>query len=215
MADAPAVIVAPPGWYPDPGGERAWRRFDGDDWTDELIAYGEESTRPGRRVESVAAHRAMLRYGIVSWFAGAAIVVEAVVTRGSSPAGAGATAWLIGLGVAGALVGFLAVARATVSLGGPTGWAFVPFVNLVAWSWRAVAGASHPLSWSRGHRLTQRQLATLAAAEEAAVAAAFLLPLMWHDRSSAVVAVTTAELAALGTLVSLLWCRLALHDLAG
>jgi hypothetical protein len=70
--------TVPPGWYPDPSGARQWRVWTGTDWSELTRPYGEPLvTTP--IVESLplinALHR-LLRYGIVTFFAGLGLAVN-------------------------------------------------------------------------------------------------------------------------------------------
>ncbi len=70
----------PPGWYPDPSGQRQWRVWTGANWSELTRAYGTPIAAP-RLVESlplVNALHALVRYGVVSVFAGLGLLVSAL-----------------------------------------------------------------------------------------------------------------------------------------
>lgn len=68
----------PPGWYPDPGGERRWRVWTGSTWSELTRPYG-EPVIPVPLVGSLSLinslHR-LVRYGIVALFSGIGLVVS-------------------------------------------------------------------------------------------------------------------------------------------
>jgi hypothetical protein len=69
----------PRGWYPDPGGERQWRVWTGEQWSEMTRPYGEPAQPVTSLVESLPLLRALhrlARYGIVALFAGLGIVVS-------------------------------------------------------------------------------------------------------------------------------------------
>lgn len=68
----------PPGWYPDPGGERQWRVWTGTDWSDLTRPYGEPPPREAlpATIPLITSLHWLLRYGIVAFFAGTGIVTS-------------------------------------------------------------------------------------------------------------------------------------------
>ena len=67
-----ATSPAPPGWYPDPGGERQWRVWTGTEWSDTTRPY---ATRPPSATYA-SAPTYLRRYGVVSLFAGLGLLVS-------------------------------------------------------------------------------------------------------------------------------------------
>ena len=68
-----ATSPAPPGWYPDPGGERQWRVWTGTEWSDTIRPY---AARPARVATYGSAPAYLRRYGVVSLFAGLGLLVS-------------------------------------------------------------------------------------------------------------------------------------------
>ena len=74
-SSSPSTV--PPGWYPDPAGNRQWRVWTGAQWSELTRPYG-----PAVEVASALDHltlvqalRRLMRYGIGSVYAGLAVVV--------------------------------------------------------------------------------------------------------------------------------------------
>jgi hypothetical protein len=68
---------APPGWYPDPAGERQWRVWTGAQWSHLTRPYGPlvDANQVSTHLTLLQALRRLLRYGIVGSFSGLAIIV--------------------------------------------------------------------------------------------------------------------------------------------
>ena len=80
MSDPTRLI--PPGWYPDPSGERQWRVWNGTQWSDVTRTYGPSGTvveptlslgRP--ELETLDALRRLTQFGILAYYAGFALLV--------------------------------------------------------------------------------------------------------------------------------------------
>lgn len=73
-----ATSPAPPGWYPDPGGERQWRVWTGTEWSDTTRPYSERArgARPPSSTTYASAPALLRRYGVVSLFAGLGLLVS-------------------------------------------------------------------------------------------------------------------------------------------
>lgn len=69
---------APPGWYPDPGGERQWRVWTGASWSEVTRPYGERTPSASlvTTIPLITTLHWLLRYGVVACFAGTGIVVS-------------------------------------------------------------------------------------------------------------------------------------------
>jgi len=70
---------APPGWYPDPEGQRQWRVWTGTEWSTTTRPYGErrsEPSAPSETVSLIGSMQRLVRYGIVITFAGLGLVVS-------------------------------------------------------------------------------------------------------------------------------------------
>jgi hypothetical protein len=78
---------APPGWYPDPAGERQWRVWTGRDWSTMTRPYDAAvaTTTLVQTLALVTAVHRLLRYGVVAIFAGLGLL-ESVVVHGPSTA---------------------------------------------------------------------------------------------------------------------------------
>jgi len=74
----PAANPTPPGWYPDPGGERLWRVWTGRDWSRVTRPYGDPVTRTplSESLGLVSAVQRLVRYGVVAVFAGLGLLVS-------------------------------------------------------------------------------------------------------------------------------------------
>jgi hypothetical protein len=73
-----ATSPAPPGWYPDPGGERQWRVWTGTEWSDTTRPFSElaRDARPPSTATYASAPALLRRYGVVSLFAGLGLLVS-------------------------------------------------------------------------------------------------------------------------------------------
>lgn len=69
---------APPGWYPDPGGERQWRVWTGTQWSDTTRPFA-PPPHPSVRVAPARPYDGALeyarRYGVLATFAGLGLLV--------------------------------------------------------------------------------------------------------------------------------------------
>lgn len=77
MSLSPSSAV-PPGWYPDPGGQRQWRVWTGTTWSELTRPYGEPVVLPPivTSLPLIEALHRLLRYGIVAFLAGLGLVVN-------------------------------------------------------------------------------------------------------------------------------------------
>ena len=68
----------PPGWYPDPGGERRWRVWTGAEWSETTRPYDTRpyDTRPTSAATYATAPTYLRRYGVMSLFAGLGLLVS-------------------------------------------------------------------------------------------------------------------------------------------
>lgn len=127
----------PPGWYPDPSGERQWRVWTGTIWSELTRPYGESVSAP-KVVESlplVNALHLLVRYGVVSVFAGLGLLVSSLAHWPGThqPAPLWFTETASDLGIALMLFGTVIFAFTLRELQGR--WslaAFVPGVNVLA-----------------------------------------------------------------------------------
>ena len=74
-SSSPSTV--PPGWYPDPAGNREWRVWTGTQWSELTRPYGPVATTasPVSHLALVQALRRLIHYGIVSVYAGLAFAV--------------------------------------------------------------------------------------------------------------------------------------------
>ena len=127
----------PPGWYPDPSGQRQWRVWTGTGWSELTRPYGEAVATP-RLVESlplISALNLLVRFGIVAVFSGLGLVVSVLAhwpgTRHPTPLWFAESASDLGVGLL--VVGSVLFAFALRELVGRwTPLAFVPVVNIFA-----------------------------------------------------------------------------------
>ncbi len=70
---------APPGWYPDPGGERQWRVWTGSQWSDTTRPFAAPERPQTSRVTTPPYYGSALdaarRYGVLATFAGLGLLV--------------------------------------------------------------------------------------------------------------------------------------------
>ncbi len=78
LVSTPATSPTPPGWYPDPGGERQWRVWTGREWSRVTRSYGEPSTHASlsESLGLVSAVQRLVRYGVIAVFAGLGLLVS-------------------------------------------------------------------------------------------------------------------------------------------
>ena len=136
------VNPVPPGWYPDPSGERQWRVWNGTQWSDVTRPY---ATRDVKReptstigldeLRTLDALRRLTQFGILAYYAGFALLVGLIShwpghARPVSARVAGAT---LGASIGLTLIGTLSFAVCVRGLRGR--WtldALIPIVNTFA-----------------------------------------------------------------------------------
>lgn len=69
----------PPGWYPDPAGERAWRWWDGHQWT----GFGSDPTGPGAFTQPSVDERLALEQRAAPWARRGLLCYPAVIAVGA------------------------------------------------------------------------------------------------------------------------------------
>ena len=129
----------PPGWYPDPSGDRQWRVWSGTRWSNLTRPFGEPvvPTSLATSLEAVRALHRLVRYGVVAVFAGLGLVVSVLAhwPGTAHPMGEPLAAILSDTGVALFAIGTACYAFALRALKGRwTFAAFVPGVNVVVLS---------------------------------------------------------------------------------
>lgn len=63
---SPSPSTVPPGWYPDPSGERQWRVWTGMQWSDLTRPYrASAATSVANDLALITALHRLVRYGIV------------------------------------------------------------------------------------------------------------------------------------------------------
>ena len=105
---------APPGWYPDPDGERQWRVWTGERWSTLTHPYGPSAPIPSP-VEALTVLRALHRVrrsGVAATFAGLGLLVSSLAYWPGRAHALGPRSAIIGLDVALALVTWGTVANA-------------------------------------------------------------------------------------------------------
>ncbi len=140
----------PPGWYPDPSGERQWRVWTGASWSEVTRPYGEKDSADSlaTSIPLITALHWLLRYGVAALFAGIGIVTSTLAhwpgTHTPMPLWLAETS--IDTGLALLCAGTALFALALRELDGA--WklaAFIPGYNVLATSERViqrVSGAS-------------------------------------------------------------------------
>lgn len=127
----------PPGWYPDPSGQRRWRVWTGTIWSEVTREYGERvTTKP--LVDALALIRALdrlIRYGIVAVFAGLGLLMSVLAhwPGTAQPINSALAMTLSDAGVTLLLIGSVCYAFAVRELEGRwTVLALTPVLNVVA-----------------------------------------------------------------------------------
>ncbi len=124
--------TAPPGWYPDPDGQRQWRAWNGRAWTELTRPFG-EPRRAAPSLDTIGALGQLCTVGVVAFFAGLGLLVSALAhwpgTAHPAPRWYAVTA--TDLAIALVLFATILYARAAVSLGGHRALAVVPGVNVL------------------------------------------------------------------------------------
>lgn len=136
VVSSPAPGPTPPGWYPDPGGDRQWRVWTGRDWSRVTRPYGEPATRSSlsESLGLVSAVQRLVRYGVVAVFAGLGLLVSvAAHWPGSAhPINATLASTLVTTSVALLMIGSVSYAVAGRELVGRWSPAvLVPFFNVL------------------------------------------------------------------------------------
>lgn len=135
----------PPGWYPDPAGERQWRVWNGNEWSDVTRPYGaratvqESTTGLGlSELETLGTLRRLTQYGILAYYAGFALLVG-VITHWpghAHPVSVRFAGVTLGTGLGLTLIGALSFAACVRGLRGR--WtldAVIPVINTFAASY--------------------------------------------------------------------------------
>ena len=210
---------APPsGWYPDPSGAREWRVWNGREWSEAKRPFGDEPIATAALLEVITAQNALCRYGVVAYYGGLGLLIDAYHHR---PAVDAATSWttftvLITLALGAALIGHLAFTRATATLmDHATGAAGMPIINVVQWSRLAFARSNHTLPLGRrfsGHRRDAMESAGLNQLFSISALGAYAItPLPTNIVASVALHLLPCAAAA----ITLRWARLLRDDLAG
>lgn len=126
----------PPGWYPDPAGERQWRVWTGTQWSVATRPYGEApaSSSLVPALSAINALHRVARYGVVAVLAGIGLAVSATahLPGTAHPLSRVATVTLVDAAAVMLALGSLAYAVAAQALTGSwRPWAFVPGLNTV------------------------------------------------------------------------------------
>jgi len=127
----------PPGWYPDPSGQRQWRVWTGTTWSELTRPYGEPVSTPSLvgSLPLISALNLLVRFGIVAVFSGLGLVVSVLAhwpgTHQPTPLWFAESASDLGIGLL--VVGSVLFAFALRELMGRwTALAFIPAVNIFA-----------------------------------------------------------------------------------
>jgi Protein of unknown function (DUF2510) len=135
----PSSSTTPPGWYPDPSGERKWRVWTGTSWSELTRPYGElasnDSIAPSLGL--IQALSRLTRYGVLAVFAGLGLMVNLLQhwpnTKHPVPMWFAVTA--SNTAIAMFIIGTLCFAFALKELEGKwTVASFIPLVNVMVTS---------------------------------------------------------------------------------
>ncbi len=139
-----AVNPVPPGWYPDPSGERQWRVWNGAQWSDVTRPYGTRDTLAtttglgGPELEALGALRRLTQFGILAYYAGFALLVGLIThwPGHEHPVSARFAGAALGAGVGLTMIGALSFAVCVRGLRGRwTVEALIPVLNTFAASY--------------------------------------------------------------------------------
>ena len=124
--------TVPPGWYPDPGGSRSWRVWNGHEWTAVTRPFGEPTSTIDAVGGAVALGR-VTRVGVVAFFAGLGLLAS---TLAHWPGTAEPTPRWFALSASNLAVALLLLATvlyavAARTLGGTLALAVIPAVNVL------------------------------------------------------------------------------------
>ncbi|MHB1209948.1 MAG: hypothetical protein ACYC1I_09620 [Acidimicrobiales bacterium] len=143
----PPPTQVPPGWYPDPSGERQWRVWTGTSWSDVTRPYGDTTHQESvaSAIPLIMTLHWLLRYGVAAIFAGIGIVTSTLAHWPGSHAPM--PLWLaetsIDTGLALLTAGTALFALGLRELDGKWGVAaFIPGYNVVATSERIIQRVS-------------------------------------------------------------------------
>jgi hypothetical protein len=206
--------AAAPGWYPDPGGTRAWRKFNGTTWTSETVPYGDRRPPLSQRLEAIAAQDALARYGAVLLFGGAGLLIDVFHHRGPGQLDSASLTMLGVVASAMIVMGHAAYARATYALSHRAWLSALPGANLVWWARSAVQRGQYPLWFVprvSSRRVISADLVVLQAVGVLLLVAVAAEPLPRTDLGSVVVHLLPAVLTLGNVLIAV---RLR-DDLAG
>jgi hypothetical protein len=128
------TLGVPPGWYPDPSGEKQWRVWNGKEWSDLTRAYVAAMDAALLGMDQIRVLYGLRRYGIFSFFAGAGMMLGLLNYWPGSvhPLPWWFTNLYVAIGAALFILGYASFARAALALEEqPTVSAFIPLVNVV------------------------------------------------------------------------------------
>jgi hypothetical protein len=133
---SPSPSAVPPGWYPDPSGERQWRVWTGVQWSELTRSYGPPiaAALVASDLGLIVALQRLVRYGFVGVYAGLGIVVGVLAhwPGTAHPASRAFAVIASDAGMALMVIGTVSVAFAARELEGHwSAWALVPGVNLM------------------------------------------------------------------------------------
>lgn len=129
-----APLTTPPGWYPDPSGERQWRVWNGTVWTEVTRPYGEQrATDIVGELAGTHALRRVSRFGVVGVLGGLGLYVSVLAhwPTGAHPVATWFAVVAVALSLTLFFIGSALYSVAVRELRGS--WsllAFVPLVNL-------------------------------------------------------------------------------------
>jgi len=134
---SPLPNSPPPGWYPDPSGQRQWRVWTGERWSELTRPYAAEDSATGvvDRLALINALHRVVRYGVVGFYAGLGLVVGILAhwPGTAHPATRGFATTTLYAGVALLVLGLVTFVFAAKELEGRWSlWAIVPGLNVMA-----------------------------------------------------------------------------------
>jgi hypothetical protein len=211
MAEPP-----PKGWYPDPTGAPQWRIWNGTTWSEHVRVFSAPAPPLVSSLEAVRATAVLERGGVVCFFAGFGLLIDATHHHAALTARSPdlyATIVLIGLALA--FFGHVAFARAGAAIAPRDRWlAAVPLVNALLWAGWACERASYPLPVT-GRPIGRRRGAAEAVRYVQSLSIAALAAYWWYPLPSALALVVLVHLIpVVPACFDVRWARLLREDLA-
>jgi hypothetical protein len=206
----------PKGWYPDPTGAPQWRIWNGTTWSEHVRGFSAPVPPLVSALEAVRATATLERGGAASFFAGAALLIDAAHHHAGLVArSANLYATIVVVGLALAVFGHVAFARAGATIAGHHRWlAAVPVLNVLMWAGWACERASYPLPLAT-RPVSRRRGAAEAVRFVQSLSVAALVAYAWYPLPTTRAFVVAVHLIpVVPACFDVHWARLLREDLA-